>query len=308
MRPGVALLIYLVSVFLGGALGAPWLYWGVQGVAEMIPALQPLAAHPFSRYFSRALLLTALLGLWPLLRAAGMRSWQEVGLSQPARERRRLAAAFLIGSLLVAGLFLLEMAGPARALNPNRTMGDLGVRLLKAAQTAVFVSAIEELLFRGAMFGVLRKSWSWPTALGLSSVVYALVHFLGRPPEPPTVEWGSGLAVLWAIPPTTATALLPPAFLNLTLAGMILGVCYQRTGSLFLPVGLHAGWIFGLKLGGFVTRAVADTPGVFWGSGRIIDGWLAFLVLGLLLAFCLRFPWPGPRTDGTPWERNLQPG
>jgi len=307
VRPGFALLIYLVAVLLGGAFGAPWLYRGVQAAAEAVPVLQPLAEHPFSRYLNRSLLLAALLGLWPLLRAAGMRSWQGVGLSQPAREWRRLATGVLIGSLLVAGLFLLELAGRVRAIDANRTMGELGVRLLKAAQTAVFVGAIEELLFRGALFGVLRRSWSWPMALVLSSVVYALVHLLGRPPEPTTVAWCSGWVALWAMPPGAAT-LLTPAFLNLTLAGMILGVCYQRTGSLLLPIGLHAGWIFGLKLGGFMTRAAADTPSAFWGSSRIINGWLAFLVLGFLLALCLRFPWPGPRTDGTPWEQNLQPG
>jgi len=83
VHPGVALLSYFVAVFLGGALGAPWLYRGTQGAAEMIPAL-----------------------------------------------------------------------------NPEQTMGDLGVRLLKAAQTAALVGVIGERLFRGALFGVLRKSWS----------------------------------------------------------------------------------------------------------------------------------------------------
>ena len=308
MRPGIALLSYFVAVFLGGALLAPWLHRGAQGAAALIPALQPFAAHPFSRYLSRALLLAALLGLWPLLRAVGMRSWQGLGLSQPARQWRRLVVGALIGSGMLAGLFVLELAGTTRNFNPERTMGDLGVRLLKAAQTAALVSVIEELLFRGALLGVLRKSCSWPTALGLSSVVYALVHFFGRPSEPVTVNWMSGLAGLFAMLPTAAAALLTPAFLNLALAGVILGVCYQRTGSLFLPVGLHAGWIVGLKLGGFMTRAAVDPPGAFWGSGRILDGWLAFLALGLLLAFCLCLPRLGPRTDGAPWERNLQTG
>lgn len=306
MHPGIALLIYLVSVFLGGALGAPWLYRGIQVAAGLVPALQPLAAHLFSRYVGRALLLAALVGLWPLLRSVGLRSWQEMGLSQPARQWRRLAAGVVIGSGMLAALFLLELMGAARDFNANRTLGDLGLRLLRAAQTAGLVSVIEELLFRGTLFGVLRKNWSWPTALGLSSGVYAFLHFLGHPPEPPMVNWLSGLTALFAMLATAAAALLTPGFLNLALLGMILGVSYQRTGSLFFSIGLHAGWIFGLKLGGFLTRAVADTRGAFWGSGRVIDDWLAFLVLGLLLAFCLRFPWPGPRTDGTPWQRHLQ--
>ena len=57
-----------------------------------------------------------------------------------------------------------------------------------------------------------------------------------------------------------------------------------------------------------MTRAAVDSPGAFLGSGRILDGWQALLVPGLLLAICRCFPRLGPRTDGAPWERNLETG
>ena len=70
MRPVRSLLIYAGVVFLGGALLAPWLSWGVQSLAAHLPEFQKLADHPFHRYVNRALLGLALIGLWPLLRSS----------------------------------------------------------------------------------------------------------------------------------------------------------------------------------------------------------------------------------------------
>ncbi|HVH12379.1 MAG TPA: hypothetical protein VM759_04975, partial [Longimicrobium sp.] len=58
-RPVPALALYLLAVFAGGALLAPWLYRGVQALAESIPALEGIARMPFARYVNRAVMLMA---------------------------------------------------------------------------------------------------------------------------------------------------------------------------------------------------------------------------------------------------------
>ena len=145
----------------------------------------------------------------------------------------------------------------------------------------MLVSALEELLFRGALFGALRKAHRWTTALVVSSAVYALVHFFQKPPPPARITWTSGLEVL----PRMCQGfvdfeMLVPGFFTLLLAGVILGLAYQRTGNLYLSAGLHAGWIFWLKFYGAVTLPAAGASQWFWGTGKLVDGWLA---LGLLL-------------------------
>ena len=79
MRLLRALVIYIVVVFIGGALLAPWLYWLAQTGAHSFPQI---AGAPFHRFVDRSLLLLALAGLWPLLRALGATSWRETGLVQ----------------------------------------------------------------------------------------------------------------------------------------------------------------------------------------------------------------------------------
>jgi membrane protease YdiL (CAAX protease family) len=73
-----------------------------------------------------------------------------------------------------------------------------------------------------------------------------------------------------------------PGFLNLTLAGALLALAYQHTGNLYFSIGLHAGWIFWLKFYGFFTRDVASANAWFWGTRKLIDGWLALIVLALV--------------------------
>ena len=76
---------------------------------------------------------------------------------------------------------------------------------------------------------------------------------------------------------------LVPGFFNLTLAGVLLGLAYQRTGNLYFSIGLHAGWIFWLKIYGAVHHRAPRTAIWFWGGGKMIDGWLAFFALAATL-------------------------
>jgi membrane protease YdiL (CAAX protease family) len=174
--------------------------------------------------------------------------------------------------------------------------------LLGATVSAAVVAVLEELIFRGALFGILRKTWKWPAALGVSSAVYAAVHFLQKGAAPPSVDWLSGIRLLpelFRLPPD-GTGFVP-AFFTLLLAGAILALAYQRTGTLFLSIGLHAGWIFWLTACRFLTVEPPGAARGIWGSDKLIDGWLAFCVLAVVLAGLWRAGCPAAGTE--PRER-----
>src|SRR2546421_3457669 len=136
MRPVRSVLIYAAIVFLGGALLAPWLYWGVQLLSPEIPALQELAAHPLHRYVNRALLALALIGLPALLRSLGARAWRDVGLVQPTGQWRKLGGGFALGFASLACLVVVALAAGARALNTDLSARRLLGKALAAALTA----------------------------------------------------------------------------------------------------------------------------------------------------------------------------
>ena len=286
MRLIRSLLIYFAVVFLGGALLAPWLYWWVHWAANQWPSLSHLAESPFHRYVARALLGLALIGLVPLLHCAGMFQWRAVGLGRQGRPAMDVGRGFCVGFASLAGVAALALAAHASVLTPGLSAGQVLHALLGAALTAAIVAVLEELLFRGALFGVLRKTMPWPGALVVSSAVYSAVHFIQSVRQAGEIHWYSGFVLLVEMfrhgPPFI------PAFLTLFVAGACLALAYQRTGALYFSMGLHAGWIFWLSFYKLLTRPAHAAHPSFWGTDKLIDGWLAFAVLAVVLLLISR--------------------
>ena len=294
--------LYLLLVFVGGALVAPWLYEIVHGMAAHFAPLEFVARQPFPRYVNRSFLIVGLLGLWPFLRANRMFSLEDLGLRPTHGALRQLGKGWLLGFASLALVAILALTiGPAK-LDLHRGAFDLVRRILRAAFSAVAVGGVEEIVFRSAMFGCLRKRFYWPVALAASSVLYATVHLLQRAPPPETVHWDSGLIVFGGmLPAFLDLQQVVPGLLSLTVAGVILGLSYQITGRIYLAIGLHAAWIFWLQTSATLTTRTPESSLWFWGTEKLIDGWFTFLIL-LLLGGTARF-WIGTRAAPTLHDR-----
>ena len=142
------------------------------------------------------------------------------------------------------------------------------------------VAVLEEMLFRWALYGALRKVYARGFAMGVSSGIYALVHFFSRPEAVLPITWWSGLALL----PRMLRGFgewheLIPGFLNLLVVGWILVLAYERTGRLWLSIGLHGEfWILGEDVC-LLDEERERGMGWFWGGEKVIDGWAALVVL-----------------------------
>lgn len=301
MRAARLLLSYVAGVFVGGALLAPWLFHLAQWAAGELSSLHSLASQPFHRYVNRCLLLLAVAGLWPLLRRLNLADRRALGLGDASDARRPLGLglALGLGSLLLAAV-LMALAG-VRSFNLRHAPQVLAELAVTATLAAAAVALLEEIIFRGVVFGVLRRAWPpWPALLA-SAALYSAVHFLARVEHTGPVEWTSGLALLPRMMRGIAAPehLLPA--LTLALAGVALALAYQRTGNLWFSIGLHAGWVFWLKVFKTVTAPGASAGGAFWGTEKLLDGWLAFLVMAAVLAVVARLP-QTPQTPATPDE------
>jgi membrane protease YdiL (CAAX protease family) len=288
MRPLRALLIYVIAVFIGGALLAPPLYWLAQNYAHTFPKL---ASAPFYRYVNRALLGIALIGIWPLVKSLKLNSLQDVGIVRPRGQWKKLGAGFLLGLLSLAIVAGIAFACHARQMNGRFSAGEIVHKLLGAAATAVVTAIIEEILFRGAIFGALRKVFHWIFAIVISSMIYAIMHYFESAKSTEAVTWLSGLQLLPLMFRNFGDLhAIIPGFFNLTLAGMLLAWAYQKTGNLYFSIGLHMGWIFWVKAYAIVTQLSPTADKWWWGSGRmaIVNGWVA---LPVLLATLLFFVW-----------------
>lgn len=251
MKDAARLLAYFAATVLFGALAAPLLYWSAQALASR-GLLTFLAAFDFETYFHRALFLGALLFLWPLLRSLGIRNWRELGLAANPRPYRDAGAGFLVAAVPLLCFGALLVALDVYTLRPSISL----MKLLERSVSAIFVPFLEEPIFRGLILGVLlRGSPIWAATFG-TSAIFSILHFLKAPEHTSTVVgWGSGfVSVANSFNQFNEPLLLLAGFTTLFLLGWILADARIRTRSLWLPIGLHSGWIFASAIFNRVAR------------------------------------------------------
>ena len=145
------------------------------------------------------------------------RPWKELGL-QPSLGR--FASGLAMGLAVVAVVLALQLAlGWVRFAPPPQW--PLAVFAV-SSMTALGFALSEELIFRGFFLRTLTRDHpAWRAAL-LSSLLYAALHFLR-----PNLTWHDLLL-----------------FIVLAIFGFVLAQLTLRTGSIWLPVGLHASWVW----------------------------------------------------------------
>ncbi len=258
-RTLLLILGYVAGVLLLGALLAPPLFFASRSVIQNAPdsALAGmLADREFPAYFNRAVLFAAIVGLWPLLRALKMK-WREIAGEAPLSRGWShsllgfFTALFFIGLM---GLFCWWIE--ACRIRPDANWYNF----TKPLTSGLTVSIIEEFLFRGAVLGILCRSLGTRAGLWWTTGIFAFVHFLKPPLDgaipDDAVTWSSGF---WVI-----SQLLRgfgewrnviAEFLLLAAVGWVLGRARLATRGLWLPIGLHFGWVAGMKYFGGVAYA-----------------------------------------------------
>lgn len=287
---------YLGTVVLVACLLSPWLYHLAQMLAQA--GIAPfLADFPFHRFFSRTAQVAALVLLWPAFRWVGISRLEELNLRKnPARWHdlgTGIIVAFVPVLLLAACYIWFEVYRFRSSPSPTAWMRILA--------TASVVGVIEEFLFRGVLLGLCLRAMGAAGAACFSSLIFAVVHFLrvAKPEVAVPVEWWSGFAQL-----TRLFSSAPPwpvlgwGMLSLLAAGLILAFATLRTRSLFLAIGIHAGWIAGQQGLQWLARFRVKPPDALlpWVgpnvvSGAVPTGLVPLGVLGLtalLVAIYLR--------------------
>lgn len=287
MRELAKIVFFVVATVALGCVLAPPLYW--LGNAAAAHGIFPdLAGFEFHRYFTRAVLVAAVILLWPLLRALRIRRWQDLGLVPNRARWWHLSLGFGLASLGL-GVTAVIIVHTGRAyLRANAGWDGLPGALL----SAVAVAAIEESLFRGALLGALRRRLSWPRALILLSLVFAALHFL-KPPRDihfDAVTWTSGFVLFpqlfWQY---GDPLLLAGGLLTLVVFSFVLGWTVVQTHSLYAALGLHAGWVFSLKAFGQLARLRGEPT--LWLGGDLLTGLVPVAlvaVTGLVVTVLLR--------------------
>ena len=268
-----------VACFLGSwILLTAVLFPGVRAVVE---AVAPGMFTP-PRIFGRIQMVLALLGGVGLLfywkdtpqRFFDANSWPGVGF--------KVVRWGLLGAGMVAAA-----AGLQSFLGVRSWVGVPGVDLWAGAlATGALVAVLEEFFFRGVLgLAFWRATGEKPAALllGINAAIFSAAHFL-RPQGDIGTGWFSGF-VAWTNLELWAAEADPWRLAGLFVAGLILARLAWQQQNLWAAVGLHAGWVAGLRICEGFWKESAQVSGGWWGPS-LEAGPIPFVLL-LLVAFTL---------------------
>ncbi|NIP84724.1 MAG: hypothetical protein GTO03_03860, partial [Planctomycetales bacterium] len=158
-----------------------------------------------------------------------------------------------LGGLVIGATTYLVYAGFALALGGYEvsferiTAARAGKGVL-AGMTAMPLALVQQILFSGYLLGMLRQRYSRLAAVVIPAFLFAV---MGRLHNPLAVLEPSG----------------QPLIIGLFLVATLLGTLRLLTGSILLPAGLLAGWMF-------VRRVLAKTALVVPASESVWTPWL----------------------------------
>jgi membrane protease YdiL (CAAX protease family) len=273
------------------------------GLAFLIVTALALAFTPWveepSRW-ARKPLLFLVIGIWIALWRPTRGTLAALAGWAPAGGRWRIAVrGFLVGMSALVLLNVVLLALGAREVEWDLSPGQFALRVVLYLLQAIVLALVEESFFRGILQNRLRAAGGTTVAVLLGSVIFALAHFL-RPPKhrPPEAWWDTVPACLAGVGEVFGHRWTEGV--GLFLVGLVLAMLRVRSPTIFLAVGVHAGWVFVR----FVSRKVLDEVDGFmpddpWllGSMRIYDGVVGWGALLLTLVIAWR-PNRGP-ADGS---------
>lgn len=302
-----AIVLWLAASLFAAALLTPYLYDAGKTLAHNASVkdypgvIEWLAAScgraDLDRYFSRALLISGLALLPSLIRRVKNIPRNEnadrFALRKLKRSERLLHLIFglLVGCCTLGALGLFLGATGAAVVKESGISSEF---FSKAFLPALGAGVIEELVFRGLILGLWLRACSLWTAWIGSSLMFSFVHFLKPPPGSEIADpraWESGFEILGStLGHFTDPAFFVTEFATLAFLGLLLAYCRTRTFSLWLPIGIHAGLVFALKIFSMLMRLDPGSPLHPWFIGTDLkSGILPIVALGVCFGLCVAF-------------------
>ena len=269
-------ILFCTLTIIASAIASPWIYNVGMLLAEVgkSRALNPLldwlanrcADATFASFYNYTLLGCAIILAGPFIMWCKLSNRSSLQPSKPWRIRLptsantrqngqalcrnpkaklHLVIGFLItGSLVSISIYLLEMITWFSFIQPADYWGAIRSGLL----SAIVITLVSEWLFRGILMGIFIRAMRPAMAMVFISLFYAIIYSLlptGNEiiANPDKADAGFRMII------TIAENLLTPekftfSFMLLFSLGLVLAYARYRTASLWLPIGLHFGFIF----------------------------------------------------------------
>lgn len=303
-RGAISILTLVVGAILLGCLLSPPLFNWLTALGRnnaQLNELLGLRDLEFDSVTTRLILILVVLGLWPAIRIGriprirfGDRAFFPPGLAFGL-----VSMTLLMGLGFVLGAYNFELDPELRRVS----------EWLEMILGALIIGVLEEFLFRGLVFKTLRRATRFWPAAAIGSAFFAIVHF-AKPEQLVGTVFGhrdSGLQLAESMFYMGHEAWhYFPFMLTLFVMGLVLCRVVERTGSIWYAIGLHAGWVFAMRLGGYLVEADKEASFAWlYGPSDVIGK--SYAALLLLIVFLIWWGLPSPNDGVTVAEEAPPP-
>lgn len=291
MRFLTKIILMLIVVFFLSALLLPFVEQFINLSGLIVSDLRFLSKYGAVRIFSRLIMLFAFCGFFVFRKEMGFVDYKELGYGV----HKNIIHCFygfglsvfsflcLMSCLIVSGHYYIS-------IDPvNMYMAKV---LVKSFFAAGLIAFLEETLFRGYLFKTFTKTKSFVFSLLIVNVLYSMVHFLT--PENiiysnSDIFYGFDLCrgIFTSIGNDIDLYIQP--FIGLLILGSLFTFAYIRTGSLYLSLGLHAGFVFAVKADFLFIDNTKKAIAPFLYDKTYISGgvlsWIVLIVLFFVIGY-----------------------
>lgn len=265
--------------------------WAVSALLAAVDAVAPAAdwlddqaLYLGLQFLNEAVLLIVPLAAWRLMRYR----WRDVGLRDfRTRFKKDGVAGLVLGFALCTAIFLLLLVTGNVVVEGANSLFSLA--LLAWVLFFVLVGIAEEVMYRGFVMSVLRRTHSKVLVVVVPSLVFGAIHLTN-----------SNVTLLSVV--------------NIVLIGIAFSVMYYKSGNLWMCIGYHIAWnlfqsvVYGMPVSGMNIPAimVSSYPmdnllngGAFGIEGGVLAAISALLVLAFTLFYyrASRYRFFGDRPD-----------
>jgi membrane protease YdiL (CAAX protease family) len=295
MKSYQRLLIFVLLVLALTALVSPWAAtaWDLISATAILP---PQDRIPFSRFFNRFFMISGILLFFACRSLLKIESPAQLGLVPRTQAARDVVKGLVLalGSMIALGA-TMSFAGvyqPFFRLSLSESVEEC----VKAILAGFTVGVLEEIFFRGMIFRGLLEDWKPLPAFLVANLFYSALHFV-KPGERyflTGIEPWAGFRHLFStFAPFLEPAEIAPGLIGLLLIGIVLSYAFARTGTLYLSIGLHAGWVIAIKTVRVFGDYRAEDLGWLFGSNdpKIVSGvvtWAGIILVGLAVYWLTR--------------------
>jgi membrane protease YdiL (CAAX protease family) len=295
MKSYQRLLIFVLLVLALTALVSPWAAaaWNLISATEILGPQEPI---PFSRFFNRFFMISGVLLFFACRSLLKIESAAQLGLMPRTQAARDVTSGLVLalGSMIV----LVSIMTLAQVYQPffRLSVSESVEQCVKAILAGFTVGLLEEIFFRGMIFRGLLEDWKPMPAFLVANLFYSALHFV-KPGERYFLTgldpWAGFRHLFSTFAPFLELAEIAPGIIGLLLIGIVLSYAFARTGSLYLAIGLHAGWVIATKTVRVFGDYRAEELGWLFGSTdpKIVSGvvsWVGIILVGLAVHWITR--------------------